>query len=165
MVATLEMYPLGFLLSWICWTCGFLLPERGFATLVQRFRCHWIHFVTGAFSDLWYLCPEISSCKIGGQFGLLRLKAFGIHLNSGCKTALWTVLIQASLCDHMSTRATRAWKPDSNRFWLEFLKERGVHVVMVSARLSFDCKKRKKDQLWKVGQHKSFASLFCRKRT
>ena len=44
----------------------------------------------------------------------------------GCKTALWTILIQASLCG----MSTRAWKT-----WLEsdFLEERGVHVVMCQA--------------------------------
>ena len=90
------------------WVRGFLFPELGFATLVQRFRCHWIHFAKEAFSDSF---PEISSSKIGGQFGLVRLKAFGMHLSSGFKTALWTILIQASLCDRLSTRA---WKPDWN---------------------------------------------------
>ena len=90
------------------WVRGFLFPELGFATLVQRFRCHWIHFAKEAFSDSF---PEISSSKIGGQFGLVRLKAFGMHLNSGFKTALRTILIQASLCDRLSTRA---WKPDWN---------------------------------------------------
>jgi hypothetical protein len=88
------------------WFRGFLFPELGFATLVRRFRCHWIHFVKETFSGL---CLEISSSKIGGQFRLACLKAFGIHLNSGCKTALWTILIQASLSDRTSTRA---WKPE-----------------------------------------------------
>ena len=114
---------------------GFLFPELGFATLVQRFRCHWIHFVKEAFSDS---CPGISSSKIGGQFGLARLKAVGIHLNSGCKTALWTILIQASLCDRMSTRA---WKPDWNLIltWVSG----GVRCAScdVPARLFSVCKK------------------------
>jgi len=85
------IYPLAwafFLVEFVAtygWVRGFLFPELGFATLVRRFRCHWIHFVKEAFSDL---CPEISSSKIGGQFGFARLKAFGIHRNSGCKTAL-----------------------------------------------------------------------------
>ena len=56
------------------------------------------NFVKEAFSDL---CPEISSSKLVASSALLLL--------SGCKTASWTLLIQASLCDRMSTRA---WKPD-----------------------------------------------------
>jgi hypothetical protein len=120
-VLPLKAYP-QFLMSNICFLTMFRMepwyplryppgkPEAsyflGFATLVQCFRCHWVHFVKEAFSDL---CPEISSSKIGGQFGLAPLKAFSVHLNSGCKTALWTIFIQLNLCDRMSTRA---WKPD-----------------------------------------------------
>ena len=87
----------GFLFPGICNSCAVFLLSLG-------------TFVKEAFSDL---CPEISSSKIGGQFGLAPLKAFGVHLNSGCKTALWTIFIQLNLCDRMSTTC-RAWKPDWN---------------------------------------------------
>ena len=117
------------------WVCGVLFPELGFATLAQCFRCHWIHFVKETFSDL---CPEISSSKMGGQFCLARLKAFGIHLDFGCKTALWTILIQASLCDRMSIGA---WKLDWNLIlsWISGGARRAC--CDVSAGFLFDCKK------------------------
>jgi hypothetical protein len=109
--------PLGpsFWLNWL-WKVGcirgFLFPELGFATLViTAFPLSLSILSKKPFRTYSNLCPEISTSKLGCPFGLARLKVFCIHLNPGNKTALWTILIQANLCDRMSSRP---WKPDWN---------------------------------------------------
>ena len=91
------------------WIPGFLYPELGLGTMVQRFRCHWIHFLETAFPV--GLAAETLGSKLGCQFGLGRQRAFGIHLNSGCKMSLWTLLIQVSMSERFQSRR---WKPDWN---------------------------------------------------
>jgi hypothetical protein len=56
------------------------------------------NFVKEAFSDL---CPEISSSKIGGQFGFAP--SFWLQ------DSIVDSIDPSCLCDRMSTRA---WKPD-----------------------------------------------------
>ena len=78
--------------------------------LVRRFK-----LVTGSLSNTalkkcvyWYVCfPTSLPVRIGWLNGFWMLLAFGIHLNSGYKTALWTILMQASLWDRTSAGA---WK-------------------------------------------------------
>ena len=60
------------------WVHGFLFPKGGFATLAQRFRCHWVLFLKEAF---WDLCPETSLLpKLVASSAWLVLKACGIQL-------------------------------------------------------------------------------------
>ena len=97
------------------WVPGFLYPELGFGTLVQRFRCHWVHFLKAAFPAM---SEELSACKLLSPFGLSSVRSFGIHLIPGCKKEIWTILLLASIhCtrESFSGRKFRhAWKPDWN---------------------------------------------------
>ena len=75
----------------------------------------YVYIYVSIYTPSIYVQNEIPASRLGCQFGLARFKVFfGIHLNSGYKTELWTILIQASLCGRMSTTA---WKPDWNLFF------------------------------------------------
>ena len=76
-----EVFLIEFLVS-LGWVPGFLYPELGFGTLVQRFRCHWVHFLKAAFPAI---IEELSACKLLSPFGLSSVRSFGIHLIPGCK--------------------------------------------------------------------------------
>ena len=73
---------------------GFLYPLLGFGTLVQRFRCHWAHFLKAPFPAM---IEELSACKLLSPFGLSSVRSFGIHLIPGCKKEIWTIFLLASI--------------------------------------------------------------------
>eukprot|EP00435_Cladocopium_sp_Y103_P072666 s1141_g40.t9 len=55
---------------------GILTDNLSFGLLVQRFRCHWVHFMMVAFPRL----QEHNAASHGASFGLSKLTAFRMHL-------------------------------------------------------------------------------------
>ena len=69
---------------------GFLTADLSFGLLVERFRCHWIHFLSVAFLNL----QENKGANHASCFGLPKLTAFKLRMLPKNVTAIWSIMIQ-----------------------------------------------------------------------